>query len=54
MLTWIYQHTAAHINMVLRPFGLILMSEWEGDPPQRPCTVQRVWIQRRDSIGMWS
>lgn len=52
-MTWFYLKTAWRINMMLRPFGLILMAEFEGDPPLRPVTVQRVWIQSRSGMGLW-
>lgn len=52
-MTWLYLNTAIYINTMLRPFGLILMAEFEGDPPLRPVTVQRVWVQKRIDIGLW-
>lgn len=52
-MTWLYLKTAGRINMILRPFGLIMMAEMEGNPPLRPVTVQRIWITHRGGIGLW-
>lgn len=53
VLTKLYLRYAAHINTALRPCGLVLMAEFEGAPPARPCTVQRIFIQRRSVVGLW-
>lgn len=52
-MTWLYLKTASRINMALRPFGLILMATFEGDPPETPCKVIKLHLQRRVAIGMW-
>lgn len=53
VLTKLYLRYAAHINTALRPCGLVLMAEFEGAPPARPCTVKRIFIQRRSVVGLW-
>lgn len=52
-MTWIYLKTSGWINMALRPFGLILMATFEGDPPDRPVKVIKLQLNRRSSIGIW-
>ena len=44
--TKFYLRYAKYINCVLRKFNLLLWAEFEGDPPERPYLVQRVWIAR--------
>lgn len=53
MMTWLYLKTSGWINMALRPFDLILMATFEGDPPDVPCKVVQLHLNKRSSIGMW-
>ncbi|HVX56437.1 MAG TPA: hypothetical protein VHA37_01785 [Candidatus Saccharimonadales bacterium] len=44
--TALYLKYAGRINACLRKCGLLLMAEFEGEPPERPFLVRRIWLQR--------
>lgn len=50
--TRLYLRYAGRINWALRKVGLLLMAEFQGDPPYEPLMVARVWLQRDTLVSV--